>query len=186
MQHLFIIQLTGVWFTHSAMLCWAGKGIALAADSKRSLIQAEKAAQQDAIAAKTPSRPQPPTAVLGFAPPSKATPAPIPTSGKFSWPVNFFSDGSRKKRICQATSSKQDSDAASRVESVDSGAVSSHVGNGDGTAGIGMDKNFGAAWRDAAQSPSPTAPAHSTGVSASHNSLQVLFLFHPSFPSFSL
>ena len=135
-------------------------------------MQAEEAAQQESAAASKPSCPRPPTAVLGFAPLSQASPSPspMPAFGKHSWPAHFF-DNSKKKRICQAADSEQESVAASghQDESGDTGAVSSRMGNGDSMAGDGLDKDFGAAWRDAAQSPvlsqSP-APAPETGQSA--------------------
>lgn len=132
-------------------------------------MQAEEAAQQESAAARTPSRPRPPTAVLGYAPPSQASPSPstMPSSGKHSWPAHFFDD-SRKKKIRQAADSEQESAAGSRHqdESVDTSAVSSRMGNGDSMAGDGLD--FGAAWRDAAQSPLPSqsaAPAPEDGAS---------------------
>lgn len=132
-------------------------------------MQAEEAAQQESAAAGKPSRPRPPTAVLGFAPLSQASPSPTPAFGNHSWPPHFF-DNSKKKRICQAADSEQESVAASghQDESGDTGAVSSRMGNGDSMAGDGLDKDFGAAWRDAAQSPvlsqSP-APVPETGQS---------------------
>ena len=132
-------------------------------------MQAEEAAQQESAAARTPSRPRPPTIVLGYAPPSQASPSTTLASGKHSWPAHFFDD-SRKKRIRQAADNEQESATASehRDESVDSGAVSSHMGDGDSMAGDGLEKDFGAAWRDAAQSPMPSqsaTPAPETGAS---------------------
>ena len=139
-------------------------------------MQAEEAAQQESAAARTPSRPRPPTAVLGFAPPSQASPSTftVPASGKHSWPAHFFDDSRKKRRTAD---SEQESAAGSghQDESVDTGAVSSCMGNGDSMAGDGLDKDFGAAWRDAAQSPLPSqcpAPAPDTGVSGCHRTPQ--------------
>lgn len=131
-------------------------------------MQAEEAAQQASAAVTTPSRPRPPTAVLGFAPPSPFSPATKPATGKYSWPANFFDD-SKNKKICQAADSEQESAPAGGLpdESVDTGAVSSHKGNGDIMADGGQGKDFGAAWRDAAQSPPPSQ----SPVSAPHNGM---------------
>ena len=133
------------------------------------MVQAEEAAQQETAAASTPSRPRPPTAVLGFAPPSQASPSPTPASGKHSWPAHFFID-SGKKRVCLAADGEQESAVASgrQDESVDTGAVSSGMGNGDTMAANGLDEDFGAAWRESARSPLPSqslAPAPETGAS---------------------
>ena len=134
-------------------------------------MQAEEAVKQESAATTTPSRPRPPTAVLGFAPPSPFSPATKPTTGKYSWPANFFDDNKNEK-VCQATDSEQGSAAAGQHqdESVDTGAVSSHMGNGDSVAGDGQEKDgqekdCGAAWRDAAQSP----PPHQSPPPAAHN-----------------
>lgn len=130
------------------------------------LMQAEEAVKQESAAKTTPSRPRPPTAVLGFAPPSPFSPATKPATGKYSWPANFFDD-SRNKKVCQAADSEQESAAVGQHqdELVDTGAVSSHMGNGDSTAGDEQEKDFGAAWRDAAQSP----PPHQSPALAAHD-----------------
>ena len=147
-------------------------------------MQAEEAVKQEPAATTTPSRPRPPTAVLGFAPPSPFCPTTKPTTGKYSWPANFFDD-SKQEKVCKAADSEQESAAAGQHqdELVDTGAVSSYMGNGDSVAGDGQEKDgqekdgqekdFGAAWRDAAQSPPPhqsPAPAAHNGMSGSAKS----------------
>jgi len=139
------------------------------------ICQAEKAAKEEAAAARAaasgPARP--PTALLGFAPAPQASGRAQSATGKYSWPANFFDD-SKKKRSSEAAAldaSEQGSETSGAFGrgSRGSGAVSSEVVNGE-EAGGDSGQDYGAVWRDAAQS-SPVSPSPSpsnTGDSLSH------------------
>ena len=126
--------------------------------------QAEKAAEEEAAAGRAAAKDtaRPPTAMLGFAPTSHTSDEPQSATGKHSWPAVFF-DSSRKRRHAAALGSENGSESSGAVqlESLGSGAESSHV-----TAAVEADgvdrqigRDYGAAWRDAAHfSPAPASP----------------------------
>ncbi len=100
--------------------------------------------------------------MLGFAPTSHTSSEPQSATGKHSWPADFF-DSSRKRRHAAALGSENGSETsdAFQLESLGSGAESSHV-----TAAVEADgvdgengRDYGAAWRDAAHfNPAPSSP----------------------------
>ena len=128
-------------------------------------LQAEREAEEEAAAARaaanSPARP--PTALLGFAPASQASETTQSGTGKHSWPTTFF-DGPVKKHRAHSVvfnSGEQGSEAsgAHDLNRVDSGTVSS-VAKADkegGSDGEEAGQDYGAAWREAAQS-SPAQP----------------------------
>ena len=135
-------------------------------------VQAEEAIVQGAEAAKAASRsyPSPPTAILGFGPPGPASANNhTPTSGEHSWPADFFdsiSKGNKGRPQIISSENGSEANATHRAGSLDSGAELSHVVSGDGLGVMG-DQNgdgndYGAVWRDAAESPAP--PAAATGI----------------------
>ena len=138
-------------------------------------VQTEQALEQQEVKTATKSYASPPTAILGFAPPSQGSPALTPVSSKHSWPASFLdSTNAKKKRPAQLTSSAHDSefDEVQQLASADSGAESSHKVAAEGAAGDdnGDGNDYGAAWRDAAESPTASpllAPAADTGIGQS-------------------
>lgn len=143
-------------------------------------LQAEKAAEEEAAAARAAaSGPAcPPTAVLGYAPASQTSGQAHRTTGKHSWPADLFASHHKKRRTAAQSSSEDGSETSGAhrdsrdngaVNGALDGAVSTHVTESQEGAGEGG-QDYGAVWRDAAQTspapPSPPPPEESGALSS--------------------
>ena len=107
--------------------------------------------------------------MLGFAPTSHTLSESQPATGKHSWPAGFF-DSSCKRPHAAALGSENSSETSGAVqlESLGSGAESSHVtaAAGADSAGGESGRDYGAAWRDATHvsAAPPSPPPQDTGA----------------------